>query len=54
MSETYRYVKHKTEKQAYADAYTNGYENALSDVENTLDYINYQLAFIKQWEEDHK
>ena len=37
----------KTEKQAYKDAYLNGYDNAMSDVQNTLDYINYQLAKIE-------
>ena len=37
----------------YMDGYQNGYENALSDVDNTLDYIKHQLAFIKQWEEKH-
>ena len=42
----------KTEKQAYTDAYNNGYENAMVDVKNTLDYINYQLAKINAFEKE--
>ena len=37
----------------YTDGYNNGYKNALSDVDNTLDYINHQLAFINEWKEKH-
>lgn len=44
----------KTEKQAYKDAYLNGYDNAMSDVSNTLDYINYQLAKINAAQESSK
>ena len=51
--ETLRPIKNKTEHMHYTDGYNNGYKNALSDVDNTLDYINHQLAFIKQWEEKH-
>ena len=51
MKDYMRPIKNKTEHMQYTDGYQNGYENALSDVDNTLDYINHQLAFIKQWEE---
>ena len=53
MKDYMRPIKNKTEHMQYIDGYQNGYENALSDVDNTLDYINHQLAFIKQWEEKH-
>ena len=51
--ELLRPIKNKTERMHYIDGYQNGYENALSDVDNTLDYINHQLAFINEWKEKH-
>ena len=51
--ELLRPIKNKTEHMQYMDGYNNGYKNALSDVDNTLDYINHQLAFIKEWKEKH-
>ena len=43
-------VQYKTEQQAFKEAFQNGYEIAMSDVQNTLDYINYRLAEIRDFD----
>lgn len=44
-------IQHRTEKQLVKDAIKNGYDLCQEDIENTLAYINYRLAEIKEFDE---
>jgi hypothetical protein len=43
-------IQHRTEAQIWKDAFKNGYDIAMEDVENTLKYINYRLAEIAEFD----
>lgn len=44
-------IKHRTEQQLIKDAIKNGYDLCQEDFANTLAYINYRLAEIREFDE---
>lgn len=43
-------IRHRTEAQIWKDAFKNRYDIAMEDVQNTLDYINFRLNEIAEFD----